>query len=76
MYLVIPLLVPVISLLGVVAGPVSIALCLVAVVSGIAGVRRFWASDHPARWTYTWFIAFVVVVLTVFLVTDITRLVS
>lgn len=76
MYLVIPLLVPVVSFLGVVAGPVSIALCLVAVVSGLAGVRRFWVSDHRAKWIYTWFVAFVFAILTVFLVTDITRLVS
>lgn len=73
-YLVIPILVPVVSVAGVVAGPVSIALCVLALVSGIAGLRRFWLSNHRARWIYTWFMAFVFTVLAVFLVTDITRL--
>lgn len=75
-YLVIPLLVPLVSVLGIVAGPVSIVLSVLAMVSGVAGVRRFWVADHRAKWVYTWFVAFVLVVLTVFLVTDITRLVS
>lgn len=75
-YLVIPILVPVVSFAGVVVAPVGIALCLVAMVSGIAGVRRFWISDHRAKWIYTWFMAFVFITLAIFLVTDITRLVT
>lgn len=75
-YLVIPILVPIVSVAGVVAGPLSIALCVVAFVSGTAGVRRFWVSNHRAKWVYTWFMAFVFAILTVFLITDITRLVT
>jgi hypothetical protein len=30
---------------------------------GISGVRRFWLADHPSRWSYTAFIAVVVVLL-------------
>lgn len=75
-YLMIPVLVPVVSLVGVVAAPVGIVLSLVAMVSGTLGVRRFWLSDHRAKWVYTWFMAFIFVVLTVFLITDISRLVT
>jgi prepilin signal peptidase PulO-like enzyme (type II secretory pathway) len=75
-YLVIPILVPVVSFLGVVAAPISIALCLVAMVSGIAGVRRFWISDHRGKWIYTYFMVFVFIILAIFLATDITRLVT
>lgn len=75
-YLLVPLLVPIVSFAGVLAAPLGIAMCLLAYASGIAGVRRFWIADHRSKWTYTWFIAVVFVVVTVALVADITRLFS
>lgn len=75
-YLLVPVLVPVVSVAGLVAAPLGIVLCLVAVVSGIAGVRRFWIADHRAKWMYTWFIAAVFVILGIALVADISRLVA
>jgi hypothetical protein len=73
-YIAIPLLVPLVSFAGVLAAPVGIALVLVAYVSGVLGVRRFWVADHRAKWTYTWFMAGVFLVLTVALVADVLRL--
>lgn len=75
-YLLIPVLVPLLSFAGVVAAPVGIALCVVAVVNGIVSVRRFWISDHRSRWMYTWFMALVFVVLAIALYADISRLVG
>jgi hypothetical protein len=75
-YLVVPIVVPIVNVVSMVAAPIGILLCLIAVVSGIAGVRRFWASDHRAKWMYTWFMAAVFLVLGVALVADITRLVA
>lgn len=75
-YLAIPILVPLLSFAGVVAAPVGIVLCVVAVVNGIVSMRRFWISDHRARWMYTWFMAVVFVVLGIALYADISRLVS
>ncbi|MDO5682795.1 MAG: hypothetical protein Q4G46_08205 [Propionibacteriaceae bacterium] len=75
-YLVIPLLVPLISFAGVLAAPVGIALVLVAYVSGVLGVRRFWKADHRSKWTYTWFMAVVFTVLTIALVADVVRLIQ
>lgn len=75
-YLLIPILTPIVSFAGVLAAPLGIALCAVAFVSGTMSLRRFWASDHKARWMYTWFIAIVFVVLAIAVSVDITRIVS
>ncbi|WP_460801549.1 hypothetical protein [Microbacterium sp. GXF6406] len=75
-YLLVPILVPIIGFAGIVAAPIGIALCLIAAVNGVVSVRRFWLSDHRARWMYTWFIAFVFVVLAIAMVADIARIVG
>lgn len=75
-YLVVPIVVPAMSFAGVLAAPIGIVLCIVAIVSGIAGVRRFWIADHRAKWMYTWFMAAVFVILGFALVADISRLVA
>ena len=73
-YVLIPVLVPILSLSGWVAAPVGLALCALAVVNGIVSVRRFWRADHPQRWMYTAFIGVVFVILAVALVSDLARL--
>ena len=74
-YVLIPVLVPILSLSGWVAAPVGLALCALAVVNGVVSVRRFWRADHPQRWMYTAFIGVVFVILAVALVSDLARLV-
>lgn len=74
MYIVIPVLVPLLSLAGWVAAPVGVALCVVAVVNGVVSLRRFWASDHPRRWMYTWFMGVVFVILAVAMVSEFSRM--
>lgn len=73
-YLLIPVLVPVLSLAGWVAAPVGVLLCLVAVVNGVVSVRRFWRADHRQRWMYTIFMAVVFVILAIALASDLNRL--
>lgn len=75
-YLVVPIAVPLISFAGVFAAPIGIVLCVVAVVNGIHSVRRFWSADHKMKWLYTWFMAFVFLVLAVALYADINRLIG
>lgn len=75
-YVLIPILVPLLSFAGVLAAPIGITLCAIAVVNGIVSVRRFWISDHRSRWMYTWFMAVVFVILAVALYADISRLVT
>ena len=72
-YVVIPVLVPLLSLAGWVAAPVGLALCAVAAVNGVLSVRRFWRADHPHRWTYTAFIGVVFVILTISVTTELSR---
>lgn len=75
-YVLIPVLVPLLSFAGVLAAPVGIGLCAIAVVNGIVSLRRFWTSNHRSRWMYTWFMAVVFIVLGIALYADIARLVS
>ncbi|HKZ20040.1 MAG TPA: hypothetical protein VJQ57_08010 [Acidimicrobiia bacterium] len=70
-YLLIPLLAPFVGFLNTFGPPISIALCLIAIGMGISGVRRFWLADHPSRWSYTAFIAVVIVLLLVAIGLDI-----
>jgi hypothetical protein len=72
-YLLIPVLVPVLSLSGRVAAPIGIALCAVAVVNGILAVRRFWLADHRHRWMYTVFMAVVFLILAIGLSVELQR---
>jgi hypothetical protein len=73
-YVLIPIMVPILSLSGWVAAPVGMALCVLAVVNGIVSMRRFWRSDHRQRWMYTAFIGVVFIILAVALISDLTRL--
>ncbi len=75
-YLAVPILIPFTALAGLVAAPLSIALCLFALVNGVIGVRRFWVANHRQRWMYTGFMAIVFVVLAVALAMDVGRLVT
>ncbi|MGO1563084.1 MAG: hypothetical protein ACTHW7_14805 [Actinomycetaceae bacterium] len=73
-YVLIPVLVPILSIAQVLAAPVGIALCALAVVTGITSLRRFWALNHRSRWMYTAFVAVVFVTLAFALYSDISRL--
>ena len=70
------LVIPIISVAGAVATPVSIGLCVAAGINGVIGVRRFWKTDHVGKWKYTWFMAFVFLILIGTLVFEFTRLVT
>ncbi|WP_139651121.1 hypothetical protein [Tessaracoccus massiliensis] len=73
-YLLIPVVVPMASLAGWVAAPIGLALCAYAVINGVVSLRTFWRSDHRHRWTYTIFMAIVFGILTLALVSDLSRL--
>ncbi|MGI8516944.1 MAG: hypothetical protein ACR2ME_01180 [Acidimicrobiia bacterium] len=75
-YLLIPILAPFVGLLGSLGAPLSIALSSFAMMMGIAGVRRFWIADHPARWSYTTFIGVVLALLSVAIALDVSTMVS
>lgn len=72
-YVLVPIMVPILSLSQLVAAPIGIALCLLAVVNGTISLRRFWRSDHPQRWMYTAFVGVIFTILAVALISDLTR---
>lgn len=73
-YLLVPLLTPVVGVLDLVAAPVSLVLCAVAVVMSTRSMRRFWLADHPKRWHYTALVLVVWAFLAVALVRDVAQL--
>lgn len=73
-YLAVPILIPVLALSGQIAAPISIALCLFAIVNGVISVRRFWQAHHSKRWMYTAFMGLVMVVLVLAIVIDIRKM--
>lgn len=73
-YVLVPVLVPILSLGGWVAAPIGLALCALAAVTGVLSLRRFWRADHRHRWTYTAFIAVVFVILAISTATELNRL--
>lgn len=75
-YVIIPVLIPLLSVMGSLASPISIALCLVAIVNGWLGVRRFWKTDHNGKWGYTWFMALIYVISIVTIVHEISEMVA
>ncbi|MGO1379434.1 hypothetical protein ACT3TD_05425 [Corynebacterium sp. AOP36-E1-14] len=75
-YLLVPILVPVISAAGMVATPLSITLCVLAMVNGTVSMRRFWKTDHKGKWVYTWFMAVMFVILIGTVVYEVIGLVS
>jgi hypothetical protein len=75
-YLVVPVAVPALGVLDVVAAPLSIALCALAAFMSVRSVRRFFLADHPKRWAYTTFAAVVLVFLAVAVAADIATIAS
>jgi len=76
MYAVIPLLVPVVGWLGVVARPISLAMSAAAVVLAIYSLRRVWLADWHHRWWYTAFIGVVLGLLGLVIALDIRALLA
>jgi hypothetical protein len=73
-YALLPLLIPVIGWLGVVATPLAVVLSTVALVMSISSLRRVWMADFRYRWAYTAFIVLVVLSLLVLLIWDLRTL--
>ena len=73
-YALVPALAPVISGIGVLATPLSLALSLVAGVMAIVSLRRVWMADWSGRWGYTAFIGVVLVFLAVVIAVDVVAL--
>lgn len=75
-YVVVPVLLPLAAWANVVATPLDLVLSVAAMLLAVRSLRRVWQANWTHRWTYTGFIAVVVVLLGISVVTDITILVG
>lgn len=74
-YIVLPLLGPVLGLTGGVGPAIGLPLALVALVFDVIGIRRFFVSNHPSRWSAA-FVYFGVMALVLgLLVVDVIQLI-
>ncbi len=74
-YVFFPFIAPALGMAASVGRPLGIAISLVAMVSIVISMRRFWRSDHPKRWHYTVLGGTVFVFLVVSLAVDVVGLI-
>jgi hypothetical protein len=63
MYIVFPFVLPLLGIASNVGPTISIAVGIVAMVSIVYSIRRFWRADHSKRWHYTVFGTTIIVFL-------------
>lgn len=73
-YALVPALAPVVTGIGVLARPLSLALAALAAVMAVVSLRRVWLADWSGRWGYTAFVAVVLALLAVVIVFDLRAL--
>jgi len=73
-YAIIPAMAPIISGIGILATPLSLALSAVAAVMAVVSLRRVWQANWTWKWGYTLFAVVVLVLLAVVSAYDIGRL--
>ena len=76
MYIVLPFVLPAVGIARGVGPVVGIAIGLLAIVSIIYSIRRFWRADHSKRWHYTIFGAAIIAFLVWATIADTIRLVD
>lgn len=75
-YMILPFVLPLVGVTVDAALPVMLVINVVALVSIFYSVRRFWAVDYRYKWQYLPIAAVAVVLLTAFLVMDISSLIG
>lgn len=73
-YIVLPFIAPFVGIAASIGAPLGIAVALVAMVSIIISLRRFFGSMHPKRWAYGSLAGVMFVFLIVTIVIDIGQL--
>ncbi len=75
-YVVFPIFAPALYAASSLGPLIGLVIGLIALVFNVAGMRRFWKSNHRMRWTMTWVYAAVMVLVTALVVIDIGHLLS
>jgi hypothetical protein len=76
MYIVFPFVLPAVGIARGVGPAIGIVIGLLAMVSIVYSMRRFWRADHSKRWHYTAFGAVIIVFLVYLTVVDLADLLS
>ena len=71
MYIVFPFVLPAVGIARGVGPAIGIVIGLLAMVSIVYSVRRFWRANHPKRWAYTIFGTTIIAFLIVLAIQDI-----
>jgi len=74
MYIVFPFVLPLVNIASDVGPPIGITIGLLAMVSIVYSIRRFWRADHSKRWHYTVFGSLIIVFLIWATIADTIRL--
>lgn len=76
MYIVFPFVLPAIGLARGIGPYLGLPIGVLAIVSIIYSIRRFWRADHSKRWHYTFFGSAIIVLLIVLGIQDLTAIIS
>ena len=76
MYLVLPFVLPIVGLASGVGPAIGLLISILAIMSIIYSIRRFWRADHSKRWHYTAFATVIIGSLIYLSVTDIINLIN
>ncbi len=76
MYIVFPFVLPAVGIARGVGPAIGLVIGVLAMVSIVYSMRRFWRADHSKRWHYTAFGAVIIVFLVYLTVVDLTDLVA
>ena len=76
MYIVLPFVLPAVGIARGVGPVVGIAIGLLAMVSIVYSIRRFWRADHSKRWHYTIFGTAIICFLIYLAVKDVSTILS
>lgn len=75
-YVIFPYLAPAAGLATGVGPALGLVIGSVAIAANVMSVRRFWAADHPWRWTITAISSAVILLLAVLVAVDLSRLLT
>lgn len=76
MYIVFPFVLPVVGIARGVGPYIGVAIGLLAMVSIVYSIRRFWRADHSKRWHYTVFGTVIIGFLIYLTVEDLSTILS
>lgn len=76
MYIVFPFVLPLVGIARGVGPYIGVAIGLLAMVSIVYSIRRFWRADHSKRWHYTVFGTIIIGFLVYLAVKDLSTILS